>query len=135
MIQEYLMNELKVVIPDLTWSMDYRWASDNTGTVYSESGGQINVNDETVTRYPSYMVYIRSSKWGYAETAAHEVWRTLNGMKDFDVTVNQYDANENVVGQLTYHVFYVGAVAEPNRIGVKDGVMEYSVNIDVTLTL
>lgn len=135
MIQEYLMNHLKQEIPDLTWSMDHRWADDHTGTVYSEAGRQHDPDNETTMRYPSYMVYIRSSSWAYAETVAHKVWRSLNGKRDFDVTVNQYGKNENVVGSLTYHVFYVSAVGEPNRIGINDDVMEYSVNFDTQLIL
>ena len=135
MIQEQLMNILKAEIPGLTWSVDYRFADDHTGTVYAESPRGNGINNEVDVQRPSYMVYIRSSSWGYAETCARKVRQSLNGKRDFEATVDEYDKNDNVVGQRTYHVFYVHCVSGPMRIGVTDGVMEWSVNFDAELIL
>ena len=121
MIQRYLKDYLKDVIPELTWTMDYYTGEDTTGTVYYEGGSKPPSNDVN-TRYPTYMVYIRSSNWGLASTAAQKVFDTLHKKSNFGVT-----------GALSYHVFFIEAVSEPNRIGVKDGIMDYSINFDATL--
>lgn len=133
MIQRYLANELKKVVPDLEWTADFYTAEDHTGTVYSEGGSAPNIY-ETGIRYPAYMVYIRSSAWSYAETAAQKVFDAFHRKGDFTATINEYDRNENVIGSKSYHVFFVAAASDPLRIGVQDNIMEYSVNLDVTLT-
>ncbi|MFD2924169.1 phage tail terminator protein [Halobacillus naozhouensis] len=133
MIQKYLKDELKLLIPDLTWTIDFRSAPDHTGTVYSEGGGAPGQYDVGM-RYPTYMVYIRSSNWGYAKTVAEKVYKALHKKKDFTATVEQHDRQGNVTGSTSYHVFFVSAVSDPIPIGVQDDIMDYSINFDVTLT-
>lgn len=132
MIQAYLKDVLAPLFPKLTWSMDYRQAEDNTGTVYSEAGYAPD-QYESGTRRPSYMVYIRSSDWGYVEHAAHGALKALHRQSDLTVTIENKDNEGNVIGTRRYHVFLITAASEPLRIGVENGVMEWSVNFDVTL--
>lgn len=132
MIQAYLKDILAPLFPKLTWSMDYRQAADDTGTVYSESGYPPD-QYESGTRRPSYMVYVRSSDWGYAERAAQGVFKALHRKEHIPVSIEDTDEEGNVIGIRRYHVFLITAATEPLRIGVENGVMEWSVNFDVTL--
>ncbi|HLR69425.1 MAG TPA: minor capsid protein [Virgibacillus sp.] len=132
MIQEYLMNELKTIIPGLTWSIDYYYAEDNTGTVYSTASGQPDRYDIEY-RYPGYQVWIRSSDWDYVKLAAEQVFSVLHKKSNLIVDVS-YEKDGEVVETKRYFVLLILASSDPLRIGDNDGVMEYSVNFDVTLT-
>lgn len=132
MIQEFLMNKLKPLLPDLEWTVDYKTADDNTGTVYYEGGGQPDQYD-VPTRYPRYMVYLSSSDWDYAQYAAQVVFDSLHKFQNQIVTVNFYK-NGNVVASKSYRVFLITAASDPLPLGVENDVMDYSVNFDVTLT-
>lgn len=125
------MNELKEAVPGLTWTMDYRTDDDDTGTVYATPGRQPDVYD-TEYRYPSYQVYIRSSDWDYARLAAEITFDELHKRSNFTVDVD-YEKDGQVVLTKHYLVFFIVAASDPLRIGDNDGIMEYSVNFDVTL--
>ncbi|MTW85624.1 hypothetical protein F3157_08105 [Virgibacillus dakarensis] len=131
MIQYELMKELKTVIPDLTWTVDYYHADDNTGTVYATSSRQPDRYD-TECRYPSYQVWIRSSDWDYAKLAAEMAYQQLHKKSNFRVAV-EYEKDGQVVLTKHYLVLFVMAASDPLRIGDNEGIMEYSVNFDVTL--
>ncbi len=131
MIQEHLMNELKTVIPHLTWSVDYFYADDNTGTVYASSGAQPDLYDMEY-RYPGYQVWVRSSDWDYAKLAAEKAFNELHKKSNLIVEVD-YEKDGEVVETKRYLVLLILATTEPLRIGDNDGVMEYSVNFDATL--
>ena len=131
MIQEFLMNELKTIIPNLSWSVDYYYADDNTGTVYSTASGQPDRYD-TEYRYPGYQVWIRSSDWDYAKFAAELTYKQLHKKTNFRVAVD-YEEDGQVVLIKHYLVLFVMATSDPLRIGDNKGTMEYSVNFDVTL--
>lgn len=133
MIQEPLMNLLKKELPDLIWTIDYRTANDNTGTVYSTGGSSSLSSYEVPYRYPTYQVFIRSSDWDYAKTAAEIVFQTLHNKRHFTVTVDYYKDNQ-VIFQKDYFVYLVSAMQDPIRVGDNGGIMEYSVNFDVILT-
>lgn len=126
MIQEYLMNQAKQLYPDLKWSVDYYTAEDNTGTVYYEGGSPSNVNNETGIRYPEYMVFIRSSDYSKAEVIAHKLYKFFHKktVKDL-IFVPELDTS--------YRVYFMQSMSEPNRIGVSGDVMEYSINLLITL--
>jgi len=131
MIQGYLREELQAVIPGLTWTEDYYLADDNTGTVYATSSGQPDRYD-TEYRYPGYQVWIRSSDWDFAKLAAEMAYMKLHKKSNFKVTVD-YEKDGQVVLTKHYLVLFVVAASDPLRIGDNDGIMEYSVNFDVTL--
>ncbi|MUK89155.1 hypothetical protein GMD78_12305 [Ornithinibacillus sp. L9] len=131
MIQEALMNQLKGVVPDLTWTIDYRTADDNTGTVYSTPGFPPDQYD-TQYRYPSYQVYIRSSDWDFAKFAAEQTFQAFHNKINFVVST-EYEKDGEVVLTRKFHVFTIMASSEPIPVGVKDEIMEYSINFDVTL--
>lgn len=131
MIQYHLMQKLKLILPDLEWTVDYKTASDNTGTVYYEGGGSPEIYDVPI-RYPRYMVYISSSDWDKAEYAAQAVYDALHKLTNESVTV-EFEKDGNVVATKSYRVFLIKAASEPLPIGVENNVMDYSVNFDVTL--
>ena len=85
MIQKSLMNILKEEIPGLVWSADFYALDDNTGTVYSTGGTEPDAY-EAEFRYPTYQVYIRSSDWDFAKTAAYMVFDELHKKEHFRVT-------------------------------------------------
>lgn len=130
MIHAYLKERLEQLLPTLEWSDSFYSAEDHTGTVYYEGGFPPSL-DDTDMRYPSYMVYIRSSNWRLAEQAAQIVYDALHKQREWMVQIDY--ANENVAGVKTYHVLFIEAMSEPLRIGVDKNVMEYSVNFKVTL--
>lgn len=131
MIQEYLMNELETVIPGLTWSVDYYYAQDDTGTVYATGSRQPDRYD-TEYRYPGYQIWIRSSDWDFAKLAAEMAYQQLHKKSNFKVAAD-YEKDGQVVLTKHYLVLFVMAATDPLRIGDNDGIMEYSVNFDVTL--
>ncbi|MDY0395426.1 minor capsid protein [Virgibacillus halophilus] len=131
MIQVHLMNELKTVIPHLTWSVDYYSADNNTGTVYASSSGTPDRYD-TEYRYPGYQVWIRSRDWDYAKYAAEKTYKQLHKKSNFHVSVD-FEKDGQVVETKRYLVLFVMAAGEPLRIGDNEGIMEYSVNFDVTM--
>lgn len=131
MIQRYIRSELQSILPALEWTVDFYTGEDNTGTVYYEGGSPPDLNDPN-WRYPTYMVYIRSSDWRFAEQVAYAVYDTLHKRQDLQVQIEQYDG-ESVVGFKTYHVLFIQAMSEPLRIGVDNDIMNYSVNFQVTL--
>lgn len=132
MIESKLVEILREEIPDLSWSESFRTEDDNTGTVYDEGGPRPSLYEERML-YPQYMIYIRSSNFGKAKNAAHEVFNTLHQMANVIMEVPIYDDNDAIVGTELFQVFLIEALSTPLRIGVKDNVMEYSVNIQATL--
>jgi hypothetical protein len=122
MIQSFLKEELKEVIPELEWTIDFYTSQDNTGTVYAESG-EAPDSYESGLRYPSYMVFIRSSDWTLARVAANKAFKHLHKkMKDLVLADG-----------LQYQVFLIEAQSEPLRLGVQGDVMEYSINFQATI--
>lgn len=110
-------------MPELVWSIDHYSAADNTGTVYTEGGGEPSI-DDTDMCYPDYMVYIRSSDWALAERRAKQIKKMFHKRANFTVTEEGS----------TYFVYLIAAQSEPLRLGTTDsGIMEYSINFRVTL--
>jgi hypothetical protein len=125
------MQQSKLILPALTWSIDNYSAKDNTGTVYSEGSGDPDLYDVNM-RYPEYMAYIRSSDFAYAEFAARAVYDRFHKFRDQQVTISKQIKGQAVVKQ--YQVYLIQALSEPLRIGVDDaGIMEWSVNFRATL--
>jgi hypothetical protein len=122
MIQSFLKDEAKAVVPELEWTIDFYTSEDNTGTVYSE-GGTPPDSYESGMRYPEYMVFIRSSDWTLARVAANKVFKQLHRKMNVQASV---DGSQ-------FQVFFIEALGEPIRLGAQDDVMEYSINFRVTL--
>lgn len=122
MIQSYLKELAKAVVPELEWTIDFYTGEDNTGTVYSESGTSPDLY-ESGMRYPEYMVFIRSSDWTFARTATNKVFKQLH----------THTKDLVLADGLQYQVFFVEALGEPIRLGAQGNVLEYSINFKVTL--
>lgn len=131
MIQEKLMDILKEAIPGLSWTIDYRTEDDNTGTVYLNTGSDPDKYDPEY-RYPSYQVYIRSGDWDYAKAAAEITFDELHKRDNFKVTTS-YERDGITYLEKRYHVFQIVASSDILSLGNDKGIMEYSVNFDVTL--
>ncbi len=134
MIQEPIMTLLRDNIKGLSWSIDYRTASDNTGTVYSDSGEKPSTYDEEM-RYPYYQVYIRSSNFELARNCAFQVYELLHTKMNWDIDLPIYDPDnpDEILSSTNYKVYQIEALSEPLMIGVIDDVMEYSINFKTTL--
>ncbi|TDL40542.1 hypothetical protein EVU91_01235 [Macrococcoides bohemicum] len=134
MIQEPIMTLLRDNIPGLSWSIDYRTASDNTGTVYSDSGEKPSTYDEQM-RYPYYQIYLRSSNFELVKNASRQVYDLLHMKMNWEIDLPIYDSNnpDEVIETLPYTVYLIEALSEPILVGVNDNVMEYSINLKTTL--
>lgn len=131
MIQSFLMSEIKPLLPDLTWTIDNYTAADNTGTVYSEGSGTLDVYDPNFHR-PEYMIFIRSSDWAYVEYAARQVFDHFHKMHDQQITISKAIKGQTV--KKNYYLYFLQALSEPLRVGVDDaGLMQWSVNFQATL--
>ncbi|TDM50000.1 hypothetical protein ETI06_05870 [Macrococcoides goetzii] len=136
MIQEPIMTLLRDNIPGLSWSIDYRTASDNTGTVYSDSGEKPSTYDEQM-RYPYYQIYLRSSNFELVKNASRKVYDLLHMKMNWEIDLPIYDSNnpDEVIETLPYTVYLIEGLSEPILVGVNDNVMEYSINLKTTLRL
>lgn len=133
MIQDTIRQMLNDKIKGLTWTVDYYGSRDDTGAVYS-TGGSSRISPVDMTyRYPTYQVFIRSSDWDFAKAAAEMTYSLLHKHRPFETTVN-YEKDEEVIMTKPVYVFKIEAMQEPVRLGDDNGVMEYSVNFDVTLS-
>jgi hypothetical protein len=130
MIQSFFVDEGKTILSDLEWTQDFYTAEDNTGTAYSE-GGERPDTYESDFRFPEYMVFIRSSDWNYAEGASQKVFDQFHKRNDFIVFVEQ--KMKSLIVQKQYKIYFIEALSEPLRLGVKNNIMEYSINFRVTL--
>ncbi|UAK17556.1 minor capsid protein [Sporolactobacillus terrae] len=131
MIQSFLMHEIKPLITGLTWTIDNYSAADNTGTVYSESGGAPDLYDPNFHQ-PEYMVFIRSSDWAFAEYAARQVFDHLHKMQDRQITISKTIKGQTITNN--YYLYLLQALSEPLRVGVDDaGLMQWSINFRATL--
>lgn len=122
MIQSYLKDQLAMVLPQLEWTFDFYTGDDNTGTVYSEGGPSPDAY-ESGFRFPQYMVLVRSTDWAFAEQAAQKAFALFHKKYDFLVTIDSKK----------YRVYSIEAMGEPLRLGVKDNVMEWTVNFQTTI--
>lgn len=128
MIEEYLMNKAQEAMPEFEWTVNYETGSEQTATVYYEGGGNGDINNETNFRYPEYMLYFQSSKknWDTSRIAAYKAHRLFH-LKSFEDIVEVPELELNV------RVYLIQAMGEPVRVGVTDDIMEYSLNLIVTL--
>lgn len=123
MVEGFLRERLQAAFPELIWSENNYEDPDNTGTVYKEAGEKPSTYEDDL-RFPYYMVWIRSSNFDLAQKAAEGSIEVLNKLHNLDYT--DQDGNE-------FHIIFVEATGEANRIGRTDGIMEWSSNFKVTL--
>lgn len=123
MIHETLMNQAKVICPDLRWSVNFYTAVHNTGTVYEEGGGNPDTFDFK-WRYPDYMIYIRAKDWDEGFSYAQKIFNAFHGKTNFKV----------IEEDRTFYVQSLFALSEILRVGVDENDnMEYSINFRATL--
>ncbi|AKQ08588.1 tail terminator [Bacillus phage vB_BceS-M2] len=123
MIQDYFVNECKAAYPELEWSVDYYEGAGNKGVVYLEQGDPPE-NYDVGWRYPYYMFFIRSEDFYRAEQIAYSIFERFNKrLKERFTTTD---------GQV-YDIIFIEASSDVNRLGVREGCMEYTVNFKATL--
>lgn len=131
MIQTYIRNILSDALPSLNWTVDYKTANDETGTVYYEGGSKPGEYD-VPTRFPRYMVYISSSDWGFAEFAAMKA-KELIHKRGGDIVRVDYTKGEEIIETKVFKIQMIRASGDINPLGVENGVMDFSVNFDADL--
>lgn len=138
MIQEWLKDRLKAALPQAKWTVDYEPNnSDQFGTVYYEGGGAPGGGDFNY-RYPRFMVWIESEDWTMAEYIAQTVFDELHNLHKWSgkqsIHVVYTDKNNQVIREEDVTLHSITAAGDPNRIGVEDGKMQYSVNFETHIT-
>lgn len=123
MIQDFFKEQLEVSFPHLSWSIDYYEENANVGVVYAENSGAPSKADDNI-RYPNYMIFIRDADWARAEQTA------LNVVPLFHKRLKELYTNPN--GK-EYHIIFIKATTDANRLGVNGQYMEYSINFEVTI--
>lgn len=154
MIQDYIISQAKVALEkeekrlqgldkkesisfkDITHTVDYYFADDNTITVYSNAGQAPDLYDNEY-REPSYQIWIRSSDWDKAKVWAEIIFKEFHKKSGFyvytDLESDDWEDRKSDA-EKAYYVFLIAAASDPLRIGVNDKVMEYSINLNVTMT-
>lgn len=123
MIEGLFREVLQTAYPELTWTENNYEAEDNTGTVYKEAGFAPDIYESDL-RFPTYMVWVRSSDFDLAQRVSEGSVTLLNKMNRIEYT--------NYEG-IVYEVIFVEATSEANRIGREDKVMEWSSNFKATI--
>lgn len=125
MIGKYFADNIRTMYPDWNVSENFHESDDNVITVYTENGSPSDPSDETSVLEPYYMIWLSSSEWADVERMAYEIQKRFNGEKYF--TVTNHDG-------IQFEVYFVHAQQTvPNRIGIKGGQMQYSVNFKATI--
>lgn len=131
MIQEWLRDKLKPVLPTLGWTVDYESQAKNGATVFYE-GGSAPARFDIHWRYPRYMVWLSADDWELADYAAQKIYDTLHLIEPEDITV-EYRAGGQVMETKTYRLKHLKAESDPNPIGIEDGKRLYSINFTATM--
>lgn len=132
MIQDAIRDICAELVPGLTWTVDFATAPDNSGAVYATGGAARLSRNDMGYRYPTYQVYIRSSDWDYAKAAAEIIFEALHKKRRFYVDT-AYEKDGQALFVKRFFVFVMAAASDPIRVGEQDGVMEYSINFEVTM--
>lgn len=124
MIEKYFADELKILYPDWNISEDYFEAADNIIAIYNEGGNGADPANETNPLYPDFMIWLSSSNWETVKKIAYEVYKHFHNIRNIRVT--NYD-------NVTFQVNMIVADSFPNRIGIEDGKMQYSINFSTDI--
>lgn len=133
MIQLWIRNQLEPLLPKFNWTVDFEATGDLKATVYYEGGADVTGAD-LYYRHPRYMVWIESTDWGLAEFAAYAVFRHLSGIQGVFVPVEYSNDAGEILDTKTVYLKNIEPSGEPNRMGVEDGRMIYSINFDALIT-
>lgn len=131
MIQLYLKNILADALPSLEWTIMNKTAADNTGAVYFE-GGSMPGEYDVPKRDARYMVFISSSDFAFAEFAAMKSMDLLHKRAGEIITVDYY-RDEEWIESKHFKLLWISAAGDINPLGIKNGVMDYSINFDAQL--
>jgi hypothetical protein len=121
MIEKYFSDELRKKYPTWNVSEDFYEAKDKIIAVYSESGESTDPDNETNPLRPSYMIWLSGTDWEAVKKMSYEIYKMFHNKRNFAVT--NYDG-------VTFKVNMIVAEQTPNRIGVEDRMLQYSINFN-----
>lgn len=135
MIQYWMKDQMQPLMNGVRLTVDFEPDADNYGTVFYEGGGAPDRHDFNIRR-PNYMVWIQSTDWGQAELLAQEAFDLFHAyhkrFPDTEIAVEFYKANQLIKTE-HYILKSMFAVGDPNPLGVDNGKMQYSVNVETML--
>lgn len=121
MIQKWIKDELKKVIPNLEWTIDYKTGEKETGVVYQESPGNPSTNDFNMQN-PTYSVYIETDK-KVAEDVAWLVHDTMHKRHQELATISGRE----------FQVIFIQSIP-PLPVGIDaNKQMTYTINLQTTI--
>lgn len=123
MIEGFLREKMNEAYPQLVWTENNYEALDHTGTIYREAGEKPSKYEDDL-RFPYYMIYVRSSDYDLAQRVAEGSVDVLNKLHNIEWT--DYEGKQ-------FHIIFIEAASDANRIGRVENVMEWSTNFKVTL--
>lgn len=124
MIEKFFMDELKTMYPDYKVSETWQQADDKMISVMLENGTPPDPDNETGLFEPYYMIWIQSTHWADVSKMAYEIFKRFKDVRH--ETIANYD-------DIQFKLYQVVASTPPNRIGVQDGFLQYSVNFRATI--
>lgn len=124
MIGNYFTNRIVQMKPEWNVSEDYYEAEDNIIAVYDETGESQDPNNETNILFPSFMVFISSKDWAEVKRLSYVIYKAFHNV--------QHVQHTNADG-VKFYIFSVVAIGTPNRLGVIDGQMQYTINFQTTI--
>lgn len=134
MIQTWLRNQIAPLLPGFEVTVDNEADSPKGATVYYEGGAEPTDYDFAYM-YPNYMVWIGSPDWGEVEFHAYNLAEKLKRSTPFIITVEFTDKNDNVLGRQDVLIKRIRVQSGPHRLGIDDGQMLYTLNLEATITL
>lgn len=118
MIREWLLGQLKNIVPSYKWTIGYIVGDGEDRGYILQYPSLPPSKSETVTRYPNFQIILSSRDFEQVGKVADEIFKRLHGQ-----------GNINYLG---HKIFLVEALGEPHDIGVENGSKEYSLNIRIT---
>lgn len=124
MIAKYFTDQLKTKYPSWNVSENFYEAEDFIIAVFDEGGGTPDPDNETNPVNPSFMIWVSASDWAAVPKVAYEIYKLFHNKRNFLVT--NYD-------EVTFKVNMIVAQQTPNRIGIENGKLQFSINFDVIM--
>lgn len=136
MIQYWIKDQIVAAMPGVAVTVDYQPNSKEHVTIFYENGGSPG-RFEIPTDAPRYMIWVQSPDFGYAEYLAERIKDLLHQIHHRrgtrDIAVEYYRKNVLHTTEMV-ELQKLSVENGPNRIGVEDGAMQYTVNLLAIIT-
>jgi hypothetical protein len=121
MIQKWIKDELKTILPNLEWTIDFKTGQDHTGTVYMESPGTPS-NDDLIMLFPTYSVELESSDRKNIDDWALKVYDLMNRRHRETIRI----------GAVDFDLVWINAIP-PIPVGFDGQKQIYTINLQTTI--